>query len=520
MRRHFLGQILRSKLCWLVACGCLSLLPFEETFAQRGREGGGKGGGGAARGGAQGGGRANAPGGGRAAAQGGGRVNPPGPAAGGARVNAPNPGVTNAPMPRAGGGARANAAPGNVVPSNVAPGGAAATGGARVATPDAGAAIRGSTPGAPAGRAAADARANLGGRVDTDGNLRRDLDGTWLRTEGNATVEGQARTTLRPDFDAADARNRARLNPEGTARTGGDFRPSWSRNTDQAFRSTFGNAWNARAADDRARNANWNNWASRVRNGFYVGPNPYFANNFWNGRNLIGFGLGGYNYGIGGWGSGAGGWWGYSPWVGNRAWNYWYGNPGWNSFAGYYGWQTPYYYDYGPSGNVVYRDNYVYVNDQRVGTADDYAQSAAELAMVTQEQMSGDHDWMPLGTFSVAVNQNESNPARVAQLAYDNKQGLISGTIFNRDSNNLYTLQGKVDPETQRVAFTIGKDPNVVMETGLYNLTQNETPVLVHFGGNKTSTYLFTRLAEPDSQGTQGPEATATAPPAVDLQRQ
>lgn len=231
--------------------------------------------------------------------------------------------------------------------------------------------------------------------------------------------------------------------------------------------------------------------------GLYRGS-PYFGGNFWSGRNLVGLGVasalgGGYGYG-----GGYGNWWGYSPWLGNRPYGYWYSNPGWTTFGSYYG--QPYYYDYGPGGNVVYQGGQVIVNDQPVGTAADYAESAAELAMVTQEQIQGDHDWVPLGTFSVATSMEDKDPARVAQIAYDNKQGLISGTIFNRQSNNLYTLQGKVDRETQRVAFTIGNDPNAVFETGLYNLTQNATPVLLHQGPSQTQTWLFARLPEPKDE--------------------
>ena len=107
---------------------------------------------------------------------------------------------------------------------------------------------------------------------------------------------------------------------------------------------------------------------------------------------------------------------------------------------------------------------------------------------------------------------------------FTNKQGLISGTIFNKESGNLYTLQGKVDPQTQRVAFTIGNDPNTVMETGLYNLTQNATPVLVHFGPEQTATYVFARLPEPKEGEQAGATAAAPAntgtPAATDLRRE
>jgi hypothetical protein len=380
------------------------------------------------------------------------------------------------------------------------------------------------TPGAAGGAqirtpgAAADARVRApGARIEAPG------------VDGRANLSGEARTALRPDIDRAGARIDADSR----------FRANWATASPERrreFRSSFDSALNARATNramanwlnaNPARASYWSNWGGNVRNNFVYGRSPYFNSGFWSGRNLVGLGLaaagvGGYGYGYGSYpigGPGAG-WWGYSPWASAHPWNYWYGNPGWNTFAGYYGWNTPYFYDYGPSGNVVYRGNAVYVNDQLVGTPADYSQSAAELAVVTEEQMNAPHEWVPLGTFSVATSQNETNPARVAQLAHDNKQGLISGTIFNRDSGNLYAIQGRVDPQTQRVAFTIGKDPNVVMETGLYNLTQQETPVLVHFGSNRTETYLFARLPEP--QQSEQPTTTATGPatpPADDFRR-
>jgi len=354
--------------------------------------------------------------------------------------------------------------------------------------------------------------------------------GTQLRAPGvgagaGANVTGEARTALRPQIGGAGAQ------------AANNFRANWhtaSPNQLQGFRTTFGSALQARPGTNVGMNnwlqANpnraqyWSNWGGNVRNGFTVGASPFFNTGFWGGRNLVGLGLGGYGLGgsglgIGGWGPGFGtGWWGYSPWLGNQPWGYWYGNPGWNTFASYNGWNTPYYYDYGPGGNVAYQGNQVYVNSQPVGTASEYSQSAADLAAVTQDEMNAQHEWVPLGTFSVATSQDENDPARVIQLAYDNKAGLVSGTILNKQSNNLYTVQGKVDPQTQRTAFTIGKDPNVVMETGLYNLTQQETPVLVHFGPAKTATYLFARLPEP-SQSPDQPPATATAPPAEDLRR-
>jgi hypothetical protein len=356
------------------------------------------------------------------------------------------------------------------------------------------------------------------------------------------TADSSAAALARPSFGPATA------SVLGT----GNFRANWYRTNPtgiQSFQNNFNSAWRARATTGAANTAAigsltgspyYSNWGGSIRPNLMYGSGgyPLFNSGFWTGRNLIGLGLGGVGgYGLGGYGAGGyglggyglggigglGSWWGYSPWVGSQPWSYWYGNPGWGYFANSYGWNTPYYYNYGPGGNIVYQGSQVLVNGQPVGTPADYAASAAELATVSQEQMNAPHDWMPLGTFTMATSQDETNPPRVMQLAFDNKQQLISGTVFNRQSQNLYTVQGRVDPETQRVAFTIGNDPNIVMETGLYNLTQQETPLLAHFGPTQTKTYLLVRMPEPQAtsqeQTTTAASPQPTAPPADELRR-
>jgi len=53
------------------------------------------------------------------------------------------------------------------------------------------------------------------------------------------------------------------------------------------------------------------------------------------------------------------------------------------------------------------------------------------------------------------------------------------------------------DPKTQRAAWTIGKNQNTVIETGIYNLTKEQTPVLVHFGKDKTQQWVLVRMEKP-----------------------
>jgi len=109
-------------------------------------------------------------------------------------------------------------------------------------------------------------------------------------------------------------------------------------------------------------------------------------------------------------------------------------------------------------------------------------------------------EWMPLGTFAVSTNEKEANPTRIMQLAID-RQGIVSGTFYNTDTDQTQAIQGQVDKETQRVAFRIGDSQSIVCETGLYNLTQPEAQLLVHYGTERTESFLLVRLDAPPDDG-------------------
>jgi len=234
------------------------------------------------------------------------------------------------------------------------------------------------------------------------------------------------------------------------------------------------------------RAQHWSNWGGGVRSAW--GPSRYgwyFGPRFWATHNVFFPGRYGYY------------WWGARP-----AW-YWWTAPGWYAYAGWFpgwGWNAPYYYDYGPGGNVVYMSDGVYVNDQLVGTSADYAASAAALASVDPTAISAnaEGEFLPIGTFAISTSANEKDPSRVIQLAVD-KNGIVTGTMFNTETDKTFPVVGRVDKDTQRVAFTIGDNKDVVLETGLFNLTQEQTPVLVHNGPDQNETYLFARLEHPEA---------------------
>ncbi len=182
-------------------------------------------------------------------------------------------------------------------------------------------------------------------------------------------------------------------------------------------------------------------------------------------------------------------------------------------------WATPYYYDYGST--VYYYDNVVYANNQPLCTADEYYDQAAALAYsyreafpeetaeaVPAEEATPETEWMPLGVFALVTNDQEKDPVMMLQLAV-NKQGLISGTYYNSSTDTTLPVEGAVDRETQRAAWTIGEKKSTILEAGIFNLTQDETPVLVHFGKEKTQTWLMVRLDTPESDKSTPPNPAA-----------
>ncbi len=149
--------------------------------------------------------------------------------------------------------------------------------------------------------------------------------------------------------------------------------------------------------------------------------------------------------------------------------------------------------------------NLCYVHGEQVATADEFAQSAAALARFAppeDEAKAAEVEWMPLGTLAVVADENDIDPSRVLQLAVS-KEGIVSGTLYNTQTDQAQTVQGQVDKETQRVAFRVGMNEDIIVETGLYNLTQSEIPVLVHLGPGKVETYLLVRLDAPEDKDSQ-----------------
>lgn len=213
--------------------------------------------------------------------------------------------------------------------------------------------------------------------------------------------------------------------------------------------------------------------------------------------------------------------------AGNRYWAG-YNNPGWHAAGGYaywggwgapgYGWQAatwatmgafvgaslasqpqPVYYAYGTGGNVYYENNTVYVNGEAAGTPAQYNQQAQAMVQAAPP-VDQPQEWMPLGVFALS-REGLSDTQAVIELAIS-KTGAIAGTYHNEASGVSRPIKGTANLEQQRAAigFADGKNAEIALETGIYNLTQDEAPGLLHTGAEQSEPVLLVRLQQPAGQ--------------------
>lgn len=199
------------------------------------------------------------------------------------------------------------------------------------------------------------------------------------------------------------------------------------------------------------------------------------------------------------------GWWGRYPgawtaagFAAASAWNV----ATWSSLASFCSIPAqPVYYDYG--NTVTYQDNSVYVNGDNVGSASDYNQQAISLASQgSSASTKSDEPWTPLGVFALTQG-SETNSENLFQLAIS-KDGVIRGNYYNGLMDQTTPVKGSIDKKTQRAAWIIGDKKDRVYETGLENLTRDETPVLVHMGSDHTEQFMLVRMKKPDNGKTNG----------------
>jgi hypothetical protein len=217
-------------------------------------------------------------------------------------------------------------------------------------------------------------------------------------------------------------------------------------------------------------------------------------------------------WGYWGWGT----WWpGYYP---SDPW-WWWTSATWNSLENFVSVPTdPTYVDYGV--NVVYEGDTVYVDNQPF-PAEQYDKPILEAAANVKQpppplppsDPNQPTEWMPLGVFALA-QEDKGDPVMFFQLSI-NRDGIISGAFQSTITNDTRPVAGQVEKASQRTAWRIGDNTETIFETTLGNLTQDVSPIAVHFGNSRTQTWLLVRMPKPAPAGQPQklPETPKSPPP-------
>ena len=198
---------------------------------------------------------------------------------------------------------------------------------------------------------------------------------------------------------------------------------------------------------------------NQIRNNFYGGG--WYGGRGWYNDHFNAWWPGGWYGGWGGWG------------VGLATGLLWADLASWGGYG-----SAPISYDYGTT--VVYSDDSVAVGGEEVGTPEEYAQQATDIASSgeSDDAVSNDDQWRPLGVYALA-RDGETKPSTFISLAVD-ASGVLRGNYYDAISDSTMQITGKVDQKTQRAAWTIGDKNSSVYEAGLTNLLADQTQVLVH----------------------------------------
>jgi hypothetical protein len=201
-----------------------------------------------------------------------------------------------------------------------------------------------------------------------------------------------------------------------------------------------------------------------------------------------------YNSFTPGWYTNHPGAWFAAGWVAGSVWN----ACTWGDCASYCGYPADtaaVYYNYGD--NVTYQDGAVYYDGQEYATQEAYAEQATALAQSgVDAQVAEDETWQALGVFAM-IQGDETTSNDIFQLAL-NDSGVLRGNYYNAVADSTVPVLGALEKESQRIAWRIDGQNDAVYETGLFNLTQDETTMLVHYGPDRTEQYKLFRVQQPE----------------------
>ena len=149
-------------------------------------------------------------------------------------------------------------------------------------------------------------------------------------------------------------------------------------------------------------------------------------------------------------------------------------------------------------------DSAVYINgDQEQGAQQEFASAEDPMqdtaAAAEDDQLHGadanvaSEEWLPLGVFALAPNEEQAESHLILQLAI-NKQGVIGGSYYDAVADSSFPIQGSIDKAAQKAVWTIGPNQSTAMETDLKSLTEGRAPLRVLFGKDRAQDWVMVRL--------------------------
>ena len=158
----------------------------------------------------------------------------------------------------------------------------------------------------------------------------------------------------------------------------------------------------------------------------------------------------------------------------------------------------PVYIDYGT--NLYYEGDNVYYEGEVVATTEEYATQAQQIASNIPEDVDPENvEWMPLGVFALTQKEGSAEDATLFLQLAISKEGIIAGTFQNTATDESFEVEGTIDEKSQRAAWGKVGASWPIMETGIYNLTENEADALLHFENGETQQWVMVRLDEPEA---------------------
>ena len=102
-------------------------------------------------------------------------------------------------------------------------------------------------------------------------------------------------------------------------------------------------------------------------------------------------------------------------------------------------------------------------------------------------------------SFELASKEVASEDSTLFVKLAVSKEGIIAGSFQNTATGEFVEVEGMIDNKSQRAAWGPIGESWPIMETGIYNLTENEAGASVHFEGGQTQEWTMVRLDDPNS---------------------